>query len=345
MAADQSPWDSMSEGQWRAFLDRRIVGVSEWRAEKLNGVTNDTWKLTPADPGKTNASYVARHYRRTQGADELVFELAAVRYLAEQGFPVADVVEARDGAPFDHIQGRPCALFKYVDGTAGDSPGETGCADLSSGLTAARLLAEMHLVTQRRTFPGSRSEYGDPIARLTQWVNSEGSDPELVDVPGGPAFLHHLTRLLHTLDTELEHRSNVWVGLVHGDVAPNNLVTDAAGEVAALLDFDDCLYSYVVYDLASILWYWGRSASGDLDKTRIRNLVDAYSDVRELTADERHLLAPLFAAYIAGDAIGQITWWWRGAGKPRPVASIESGRAYLDLTTSPTAADLFVDQP
>ncbi|MGW5361981.1 phosphotransferase enzyme family protein [Actinopolymorpha pittospori] len=341
MAADQSPWNSTSEGEWRAFLDHRIAGVSDWRAERLNGVTNDTWKLTPADPGKTHTSYVARHYRRTQGAAELAFELAAVRYLAEQAFPVADVVEARDGARFDYVEGRPCALFNYVDGTAGDSPAETGCDDLASGITAARLLAEMHLVTQGRTFPGSRTERSDPITRLTQWVSSDGADPEFMDIPGGPAFLHHLKRLLHTLDSELDQRGNVWVGLVHGDVGPNNLVMDSAGAVAALLDFDDCLYSYVIYDLASILWYWGRSAGGDLDGTRIRNLIDAYSDVRELTADERHLLAPLFASYIAGDAIGKITWWWRGARKPRPVEAINSGRAYLGLATDPMAADLF----
>jgi Ser/Thr protein kinase RdoA (MazF antagonist) len=344
MTADQSPWSSSSEDEWRTFLDRRIPAVSGWRAERLNGVTNDTWKLTPADPGKTNASYVARHYRRTQGAAELAFELAAVRYLAEQKFPVADVVEATDGARFDHIQGRPCALFKYVKGTAGESPGESGCADLSSGTTAARLLAQMHLIAQGQTFPGSRSEYSDPMERITKWVNSDGADPEFLEIPGGPAFLHHLKRLLHTVDTELTQGANMWVGLVHGDVAPNNLVLDSAGEVAALLDFDDCLYSYAIYDLASILWYWGRSATGDLDRTRIRSLIDAYSDVRELTADERDLLAPLFAAYIAANAIGQITWWWRGAGKPRPVAAIDTGRAYLDLTTNPRATDLFADQ-
>lgn len=331
----------MTEGEWRAFLDRRIAGVPDWLAERLNGVTNDTWKLTPADPGKSNESYVARHYRRTHGAEELVFELAVVRYLAEHGFPVADVVEASDGARFDYIQSRPCALFNYVDGTAGDSPGETGCADLSSGISAARLLADMHLVTQGRTFPGSRSERSDPIARLTQWIDSDGADPEFIDISGGPAFLHHLTRLLHTLDSELAQRTKVWVGLVHGDVAPNNLVIDSQSRVAALLDFDDCLYSYVVYDLASILWYWGRSASGDLDGARIRRLTDAYSDVRELTADERHLLVPLFAAYIAADAIGKITWWWRGAGKPRPIAAIDTGRAYLDLA----ASNLFAEQP
>jgi Ser/Thr protein kinase RdoA (MazF antagonist) len=301
--------------------------------------------VTPTDPGKTNASYVARHYRRTQGAAELAFELAAVRYLAEHTFPVADVVEARDGARFDHIEGRPCALFNYVDGRAGDSPGETGCADLASGVTAARLLAQMHLVTRGRTFPGSRTERSDPITRLTQWVSSDGDDPELLDVPRGSAFLQHVKRLLHTLDAELGQRSNVWVGLVHADVAPNNLVVDSAGTVAALLDFDDCLYSYVIYDLASILWYWGRSAGGDLDGTRIRGLIDAYSDVRELTADEHHLLAPLFASYVAADAIGKITWWWRGARKPRPVDAINSGRAFLGLATNPMAADLFADRP
>jgi Ser/Thr protein kinase RdoA (MazF antagonist) len=340
-AASECPWDSASQDEWLAFLDRRVADVTEWQAERLNGVTNETWKLTPANPGKNHASYVTRHYRRTRGAADLVFELAAVRHLAEQGFPVADVVEARDGTLVDDIQGRPCVLFHFVDGTAGDSPGEFGCADLPSGVAAARLLATMHLATRGETFPGSRSDYPDPVMRLARWVDGDGADPTLLDIPGGSVFLQHVTRLLQTLKTELGRRSDLWIGLVHGDVAPNNLVMDNAGEISALLDFDDCLCSYVVYDLASILWYWGRSSSGDLDRARMRTLIDTYSEVRRLTADERHLLPPLFSAYIAADAIGKITWWWRGAGNPRPVAAIDTGRAYISLATGSLPGDLF----
>jgi len=234
------------------------------------------------------------------------------------------VIDGLDGAGFDHVDGRPAALFEYAPGTVGESLGDTGSRDLAGGITAAGLLARMHLISRHQTFAGSRAKRGDPLARLTRWVSRDGSDPEFLTLPGAADFLTRLSRLIADIRSALNRSSDLWVGLVHGDVAPNNLVLDPSGEVTALLDFDDCTYSYVLYDLCSILWSWGRSSNGQIDPHRARLLVAAYAKVRPLLDDEHRLLPHMFAAYMAADGVGKISWWWRGEGRPRPVSESTS---------------------
>ena len=317
--------------RWLPFLDRRGLGGADWWAQRLDGITNETWLLTGADGDRPDDAYVLRHYRRTRGDADLVFELSALRYLASRAFPVASVVDALDGAGFDQVDGRPAVLFEYVPGTVGESLSETGSRDLVGGIAAAGLLAQMHLVSRHQTFAGSRAERGDPLTRLTRWMSRDGSDPEFLTVPGAADFLHSLSRLIDDITSALDRRSDPWVGLVHGDVAPNNLVLDPSGRVAALLDFDDCMYSYVLYDLCSILWSWGRSSSGQIDPQRARQLVEAYAKVRPLPVDEHRLLPHMFAAYMAADGVDKITWWWRGEGRPRPVSDSSAARGFLEL--------------
>lgn len=327
--------ESLVGEHWLPFLDRRGLGDATWSAQRLNGITNDTWLLTRADNDHDEHAYVLRHYRRTSGDAELIFELAALRYLAARSFPVAGVIDAIDGAGFDHVDDRPAALFEYVPGTVGESLDATGSRNLAGGVVAAGLLARMHLLTRHQTFPGSRVERSDPLTRLTRWMSRDGSDPEFLHLPGAADLLARLSQLIEKLTAALNSSSELPVGLVHGDVAPNNLVLDPSGEVAALLDFDDCMYSYVLFDLCSILWAWGRTPGGDIDPQGVGQLVDAYTKVRPLSVEERRLLPDMFAAYMAADGVNRLTWWWRGEGRPRPVSDSTAARCFLELVDSP----------
>src|SRR5690606_22617708 len=136
----------------------------------------------------------------------------------------------------------------------------------------------------------ARTERGDPVLRLTRWLRDAGADPGFSAVPGGADLKARISLLVETLVSELAAGTDTWVGLVHGDVAPNNIVLDADGRIVALLDFDDCMHSHVAYDVCSILWAWGRTPSGRLDPDAATELVAAYASVRPLTEDERRLL-------------------------------------------------------
>lgn len=69
---------------WHDFLGRRGVAEAELRPLS-GGVINETWLVNDHE-------YVLRHYRRTRDSAELTYELTAIRFLAERGFPVAPVI-------------------------------------------------------------------------------------------------------------------------------------------------------------------------------------------------------------------------------------------------------------
>lgn len=313
---------------WRDFLARRGVELNRLRP-LAGGVINETWLVNDHE-------YVLRHYRRTRDSAELIYELSAVRFLADHGFPTAPVVPAVDGALFDRVGDRPAVLFGYVLGSAGRARDfGLGSADIAAGVAVAREVARMHVISAGAHFPGQRSERGDPMLRLSRWLADEGADPEFLDIPGAGEFLDRLKSHYTELNAELQSDPDMPRGLAHGDVAARNILFDADGGIAAFLDFDDCLSSYVIYDLCSLIWEWGRDDAGAHDAARVLRLVAAYDGVRRLTGDERRLLPDLYAAFMAADGAGTTSWWWRGENSPRPIFDSYSAQGFLDLVSDP----------
>jgi homoserine kinase type II len=313
---------------WREFFARRGIELAELRP-LAGGVINETWLVNDRE-------YVLRHYRRTRDSAELLYELSAIRFLADRGFPTAAVVPADDGALFDRVAGRPAALFRYVPGTVGRArESGRGSADIAAGITVARQVAHMHIVSAGAQFPGRRTERGDPMLRLSRWLADEAVDPEFREIAGAPEFLDRLRSHYTALAEILGQEPDLPRGLAHADVAARNIMFNTDGSVAAFLDFDDCLNSYVLYDLCSLVWEWGRDDTGGHDPVRVRRLVDAYDDVRPRTTDERRLLPDLYAAFLAADGAGTTSWWWRGEGNPRPIADSYSAQGFLDLVSEP----------
>jgi Ser/Thr protein kinase RdoA (MazF antagonist) len=78
-------------------------------------------------------------------------------------------------------------------------------------------------------------------------------------------------------------------GICHGDLNPSNLLF-REGRLAALLDWDDASYTYLIFDLASLLyWHWWLHG-GEVPFAEAREAVHAYEARRELSAAERRHL-------------------------------------------------------
>lgn len=210
-----------------------------------------------------------------------------------------------------------------------------GSMDVAAGVTVAKVIAQMHLLTAGRQFPGRRNERADPMVRLSRWLTDDGNDSDFLTIAGAEEFVDAVRSNYVRWAELLSRQPDLPVGLTHGDVKATNVLFNPDGSVAALLDFDDCLSSYVLYDLCSLIWAWGREDSGVHDGDRISSLVAAYQTVRPLTADELALLPDLYGAFLAADGASTVSWWWRGERNPRPVADSHSARGFLDLISQP----------
>jgi Ser/Thr protein kinase RdoA (MazF antagonist) len=88
---------------------------------------------------------------------------------------------------------------------------------------------------------------------------------------------------LRTTVTEIYATAALPRGLVHNDISARKLLLDAAGSVTAVLDFDDCMTSFLLFDLGRIIEVWGSGTDGNIDLGRVSQLIDAYNSERAIT--------------------------------------------------------------
>jgi homoserine kinase type II len=311
--------------RWSAFLADRGIDLTESTLSGLDGgEVNLNWKICAED----GRAWVLRQYQVTRDAGEVECELAAVDYLSASGFPTPAPRRSSGGRLWDAVDGKPAALFEFALGShPPQRAGGYGSLDLQLGEHAARLAGRMHVVLDAHQLPGQRSASRDPWQQVVGFL-------------AGPMVEHPLfAELLEPL-RELEARLGptyarptltVPVGFIHNDITPSNLLVDTAGDVAALLDFDDGAQTYLVYELGAIIGAFGKDHDRRIDPERALSLVAAYDAVRPLTPEEARLLPDFLAAHAAAQGISVLSGWLsagRSAVDPLESFSIQE---FLDI--------------
>ncbi|MFC6158531.1 phosphotransferase [Kribbella jiaozuonensis] len=260
----------------------------------LGGEKNRSWLV--------DGAFVARSYSSSTAA-EVEYELAATEFLARRGFPTPAPIAADDGSLWGWIDDRPAALFAYAAGThPTDLIDGYFSPDLQLGRAAAALAAQLHTLTADQTFPGQRTTRLDPLERIQRFLRSPYADlPVLRDAT------HHLTVLQEKIAAVYANPAGLRQGLVHNDISAVNLLLDQTGDITALIDFDDCMTSFQLYDLGRIAETWARTPDHHADPTRIHQLIDAYAATRPLTTRESDLALDFIATYTAATGADYLT--------------------------------------
>jgi Ser/Thr protein kinase RdoA (MazF antagonist) len=308
------------------FLRDRSVDAATV-APLLGGEKNRSWLVESSDDRR----FVARRYG-TSTAAEVEYELHAVEFLAGRGFPTPAPVRTRDGALWSLLDDRPAALFDHVEGEhPTDLTAGSFSSDLPLGRAAAGLAGRMHALCAGQTFPGRRTDQRDPLRRIERFLRSS-----YASVPALREATDRLTSQRAKLAAVYADPAGLRRGLVHNDLTAANLLLDAAsGEVTAVLDFDDCLTSFQLYDLGAIADVWGRDADLHADLTRVQELVAAYHATRPLTDREAELAVDLIATHAAATGVGVLTNLLRKGGRVQDPRDSHSMRFFLDLCGKP----------
>ncbi len=292
----------------------------------LGGEKNRTWLVHDV----AGRRFVARSYRHRTEV-EVEYELHATEFLAQQGFPTPAPVRARDRSLWRLVDGQPAALFDHA---AGEHPSgltdEYFSADLSLGRRAAALAGQLHLLATGQVFPGRRTDLLDPLHRIASFLDSPyAAMPALEEAVARLAVQHEKMTAIYARPAGLRQ------GLVHNDISANNLLLDQrTGSVTALLDFDDCLTAFQLYDLGRIAEVWGRDTDRHADLSRIQELIAAYHATRPLTDREGELAVDMIATYAAATGVGVLTNMLRNGADVQDPRDSYSMLFFLDLSAS-----------
>lgn len=209
---------------------------------------------------------VLRYYeKRTH--DYAFFEIDLLHYLAEHDYPTAAPIINKQGGYIGEYASKPFALFEFMPGEHSDKP--------SKYLQIAPAIAKLNRITQdyqSKTTPDRPPYTIEYCERQAVISAARIEDHGLSD-----QRLSWLRNELHGIDLP----DSLPKGICHGDANPGNfLYTD--GQLSAVLDFDQANYTWLVYDLANLIYWWTWPDKGELDVEATKQLVQAYEQERKL---------------------------------------------------------------
>ncbi len=182
-----------------------------------------------------------------RSADLINGEVDWINYLAAGGLGVSRAVPSRRGELVELVdddQGGQFLATAFVKAPGG-SPWENGRWDEGLFERYGRLLGRMHALSTNYKLPNpawKRPEWDDPSnMNILAWI----PETQVLVRERGEA----VTRQLRALPKDAAS-----YGLIHQDAHGGNFYVDEKGGIT-LFDFDDCVYSWYVYDIAMVLFY------------------------------------------------------------------------------------------
>ncbi len=197
------------------------------------------------------------------------FEAQLIAFLSSRAYPVPEIIEARDGGRVGLFQGKPYVLLEFVGGEHCQNPNaEIDAAALSAIVEA---VAQLHNLTvgAALTFAHDRV----PFDTTYGWQQFQRKH-------GALATASESLRFKAALDA-LEFPEGLPKGICHADLNHANFLL-SGGTIASVLDFDMSFYGPVIYDIASLIYWWAMPPNEPVRTDTARLIVADYRKHRNL---------------------------------------------------------------
>jgi homoserine kinase type II len=266
-------YTEVADEELEAFIASYAIGALTSCKGIAEGVENSNY-LIQTEAGR----YILTLYEKRVAPDDLPYFLALMEHLAARGISCPLPVHDRDGRTLRELAGRPAALITFLDGVSVRRASIEQCASVGSALGRFHLAGE--------SFRQSRAN----SLSLPAWrplFDSVGDRADTI-IPG----------LFKEISKELAFLDQAWPsglprGVIHADLFPDN-VFFLGQKVSGLIDFYFACNDMLTYDIAICLNAWCFESDASLNITKARAFLQAYENVRPLSAEELDAL-PILA--------------------------------------------------
>jgi homoserine kinase type II len=271
----------------RAYLRDYDIGELIHLEGIEEGVSNTNFKVET-----TMGLYALTLFEAATPWDDLPWFMDYTLYLDRKGYPAPGPALKRDGQSLGQINGKPCALIKWLPGRWPRNP------DVRHAASAGEYLAKLHLMGG--DFPQVRENSMGPKA----WPGLiDRCVPKAVTSPRAQDVLEDFRQELDWLRERWPQSSSseavgqtksLPAGAIHADYFTDNVLMNDDGQVTGVIDYYYACTDFYAYDLAVSLNAWGFTPGGQPLPEMIRAFANAYHAARPLSEAEIAAL-PLFA--------------------------------------------------
>jgi homoserine kinase type II len=260
----------------RAYLRAYDIGELVHLEGIEEGVSNTNFKVET-----TTGLYALTLFEAATPQEDLPWFMDYTLYLYRKGYPAPGPALMRDGSSIGRINGKACALIKWLPGRWPRNP------NLRQATSAGEYLAKLHLAG------GDFAETRANSMGIAVWPHLiERCEPKAKDNPRAQAVLADLREELALLQSKWPH--NLPKGAVHADYFPDNVLMSDDGQVTGVIDYYYACTDFFAYDLAVAINAWGFTPGGQPMPAMIKAFAGAYADTRRLSEAEIETL-PLLA--------------------------------------------------
>lgn len=262
---------SLTEEDLREILAGYNLGAFQSCMRFAHGAVQTTLLI------ETSTTFAVLRYFENRSIEHVRYEIRALSYLHAAGLPVPVVVSNRVGNPTGMLHGKPFVIVEYIAGAQGSNPNITFVEQ--EAMAVVRTVAQLHLATLNLApnFFGART----PFDVAYCWNEFQARHPHWIDDEKGRWF----QRELETIDLPLALPH----GLCHADLNYGNFLFQD-GEVAAILDFDMSFIAPLVYDIASLIYWWAWPPCMSMKSREAVLVVGTYAALRPLREGEPALI-------------------------------------------------------
>ncbi|MCG2725714.1 MAG: homoserine kinase [Elusimicrobia bacterium] len=236
----------------------------------------------------TEGKFVFRYYEnRSKGS--VLFESSLISYLENHNFPCPSQFKNKHGAHIGVYKKKPYILFEFIEGKHVKKLDKT----LKNQLI--KKIAQLHCITKNHRAKYRKFRWNYSVALCAQLAKKEAKK---INTANSRAKLKWLINELK----ELKLPKSLPKGICHCDFHFSNILFKNR-KFVSLLDFDDANYTFLAFDLISLIDLWAWPYNKTLKFHEATNIIKEYVKHRSLKNNEKKHLYDLLKLQILFDCI------------------------------------------
>jgi len=237
----------------------------------------------------TKGRFVLRYYEH-RAERYVLFEVNILNYFNNHNYPCAMPIINIHGELICQYKSKPYAIFEFVEGEHIKKPNQEQYKEL------VKYLAKLHQISK-----GYKPKYWDVRESHDEeycWETSKIEDKRFKSKSKKENRLKWLRSELN----KLKFPNSIPKGVCHCDYDISNLKFKG-NKLVGVLDFDDACYTHIIFDVATLVYYWAWLREEKFDFQKARYLLKQYMKYRKMSkVEQKHIydsLKMVVFTYIA----------------------------------------------